>query len=236
MVLAWIWLDVALDGSARGRAAVARPPGAAARRALFLPLRAAENRRLAAGGRQPRPDLRRNARRGVLMASPRTVAWIERLIWTLIYGGMFTAVIGLATRSRDGTTGWSLIVLGAMVTAVGVVLIWVRSRLDKPLKHNGRQAQPLKDFTHDPYRFATLRPQGQDRPRDRRLARPRPADGARPRRSRRADHAHIAQGRRPGRGRGRAAGRRHRRALDRGRLREGRRDPPPCRRNAGAHG
>jgi hypothetical protein len=65
------------------------------------------------------------------MASPRTVAWIERLIWTLNYGGMFTAVIGLATRSRDGTTGWSLIVLGAFVTAVGVVLIWVRSRLDK---------------------------------------------------------------------------------------------------------
>ena len=65
------------------------------------------------------------------MASPRTVAWIERLIWTLIYGGMFTAVIGLATRSRDGTTGWSLIVLGAVVTAVGALLIWVRSRLDK---------------------------------------------------------------------------------------------------------
>jgi hypothetical protein len=65
------------------------------------------------------------------MASPRTVAWIERLIWTLIYVGMFTAVLGLATRSRDSATGWSLIVLGAVVAAVGVVLIWVRSRLDK---------------------------------------------------------------------------------------------------------
>ncbi|MDP3760392.1 MAG: hypothetical protein Q8R01_07745 [Ramlibacter sp.] len=65
------------------------------------------------------------------MASPRTVAWIERLIWTLIYGGLFTAVIGLATRSRDAASGWSLIVLGAVVAAVGVVLIWVRSRLDK---------------------------------------------------------------------------------------------------------
>jgi len=65
------------------------------------------------------------------MASPRTVAWIERLIWTLIYVGMFIAVLGLATRSRDSATGWSLIVLGAVVVAVGVVLIWVRSRLDK---------------------------------------------------------------------------------------------------------
>ena len=65
------------------------------------------------------------------MASARTIAWIERLIWTLVYGGMFTGVLGLATRSRDGTTGWSLIILGAVVTAVGVVLIWVRSRLEK---------------------------------------------------------------------------------------------------------
>ena len=38
------------------------------------------------------------------------------------------------------------------------------------------------------------------------------------RRGRRADHAELAQGRRPGGGRGRAAGRRHRRALDRRRL------------------
>lgn len=66
------------------------------------------------------------------MATPRTVAWIERLIWTLIYGGLFTAVIGLATRSRDETTGWSLVILGALVAGVGAVLVWVRSRLDEP--------------------------------------------------------------------------------------------------------
>lgn len=65
------------------------------------------------------------------MASPRTVAWIERLIWILIYAGLFTAVLGLATRSRDAATGWSLIVLGGVVAAAGVALIWVRSRLDK---------------------------------------------------------------------------------------------------------
>ena len=65
------------------------------------------------------------------MASPRTVAWIERLIWILIYAGLFTAVLGLATRPRDAATGWSLIVLGGVVAAAGVALIWVRSRLDK---------------------------------------------------------------------------------------------------------
>ena len=65
------------------------------------------------------------------MASQRTIAWIERLIWILIYGGMFTAVLGLATRPREAAIAWSLIVAGGFVTAVGIVLIWVRSRLDK---------------------------------------------------------------------------------------------------------
>ena len=63
------------------------------------------------------------------MASARAIAWIERLVWTLIYGGLFTVVIGLATRSRDSLTGWLLVAVGAVVAAAGVVLIWVRSRM-----------------------------------------------------------------------------------------------------------
>jgi hypothetical protein len=66
------------------------------------------------------------------MASARTLAWIERLVWTLIYGGLFTVVIGVATRPQDPVAGWSLIVVGAVVAAAGVILIWVRARLDKP--------------------------------------------------------------------------------------------------------
>jgi hypothetical protein len=65
------------------------------------------------------------------MATGRTIAWVERLVWILIYAGLFTFVIGLATRPQDAATGWSLIIVGAMVAVVGVVLIWVRSRLDK---------------------------------------------------------------------------------------------------------
>jgi hypothetical protein len=49
----------------------------------------------------------------------------------------------------------------------------------------------------------------------RRLARPGPADGRGAGRSRRQDHADLAQGGRPGGGRGRAAAARHRRPLDR---------------------
>ncbi len=64
------------------------------------------------------------------MTTERTIVWVERLIWTCIYGGLFTVVIGIATRSRDGTLGWSLIVVGAVVAVIGAVLVYVRSRLD----------------------------------------------------------------------------------------------------------
>ena len=65
------------------------------------------------------------------MATERTIVWIERAVWTLVYGGLFTLVIGLATREQDGTLGWSLIVIGALLAAVGVALIYVRARLDR---------------------------------------------------------------------------------------------------------
>ena len=66
------------------------------------------------------------------MATERTIMWIERLVWTFVYGGLFTLVIGLATRAQDVALGWSLIVVGALIAGAGAVLIYVRSRLDRP--------------------------------------------------------------------------------------------------------
>jgi hypothetical protein len=63
------------------------------------------------------------------MPSARALLWIDRLLWTLIYGGLFTAVLGLAVRHGDPVLGWSLIVLGGLVAACGIVLVWVRSRM-----------------------------------------------------------------------------------------------------------
>jgi hypothetical protein len=63
------------------------------------------------------------------MASLRTIARIQNLIWVLIYGGLFCAVLGFATRPGAPVTGWSMMVVGACITAAGVVLIWVRSRM-----------------------------------------------------------------------------------------------------------
>jgi hypothetical protein len=65
------------------------------------------------------------------MASAKTLVWIERLVWILIYGGLFALILGLGTLSQEPVTAWSLIVLGGCAALAGVVLIWVRSRLDQ---------------------------------------------------------------------------------------------------------
>jgi hypothetical protein len=64
------------------------------------------------------------------MPSAKAIAWIERLIWILIYVGLFAVVLGLATLSRSAAAAWSLITVGGMLAAGGCVLIWVRSRLN----------------------------------------------------------------------------------------------------------
>lgn len=63
------------------------------------------------------------------MASARTLARIDALAWTLIYGGLFALVLGIASHDETVIGGWSLSVLGALAAAAGVVLIIVRSRL-----------------------------------------------------------------------------------------------------------
>ena len=63
------------------------------------------------------------------MAAPSTLQRLQKLIWVLIYGGLLTLVLGIATARTDASTGWVLMVGGGAVAAVGVVLIAVRARL-----------------------------------------------------------------------------------------------------------
>ena len=63
------------------------------------------------------------------MASARTLARLDKLIWALIFGGLLVLVLGIASHDEARTAGWSLSVLGGIVAAVGFVLIYVRSRL-----------------------------------------------------------------------------------------------------------
>ncbi|MBA2960784.1 MULTISPECIES: hypothetical protein [Ramlibacter] len=79
------------------------------------------------------------------MASARTLAWIDRLIWMLIYGGLFGVVLGVATHGAHVVAGWSLGVLGGIATAAGLVLIGVRSRLGEPPPGGAQSSAQQRD-------------------------------------------------------------------------------------------
>ena len=64
------------------------------------------------------------------IVSPKTIVWVERLIWILIYGGLLVMSVGLfLVRGEGPVLGSVLLVKGGIVTAGGVFLIWLRSRL-----------------------------------------------------------------------------------------------------------
>ena len=63
------------------------------------------------------------------MATAQNLQRLHKLIWVLIYGGLLALVLGIATARTDDAIGWSLMVVGGIVAAVGVVLIGVRARL-----------------------------------------------------------------------------------------------------------
>jgi hypothetical protein len=59
----------------------------------------------------------------------KTIARLQQLIWVLIYGGLLMLVLGLSVQRTDDALGWSLVVGGGIVAAIGFALIYVRSRL-----------------------------------------------------------------------------------------------------------
>jgi uncharacterized membrane protein len=54
---------------------------------------------------------------------------IETLIWVLIYGGLLGVGLGLAVQRYVKPLGVGITVVGALVAACGVALIYVRSRM-----------------------------------------------------------------------------------------------------------
>jgi glucan phosphoethanolaminetransferase (alkaline phosphatase superfamily) len=63
------------------------------------------------------------------MAATKPHATLEKWTWILIYGGLFILILGIATGRREASLGWAMAVPGAVLAAVGIVLIYVRSRL-----------------------------------------------------------------------------------------------------------
>ena len=58
-----------------------------------------------------------------------SAARVEILIWVLIYGGLLGVGFGVVLARSEPALGIGLAVAGGLVAAVGVVLIWVRSRM-----------------------------------------------------------------------------------------------------------
>ncbi|HNW01095.1 MAG TPA: hypothetical protein PKH04_03405 [Burkholderiaceae bacterium] len=54
---------------------------------------------------------------------------LERLIWTLIYGGLMAVILGVFMERGGAESGSTVSIAGVVVAVVGVVLIYVRSRL-----------------------------------------------------------------------------------------------------------
>jgi len=63
------------------------------------------------------------------MPQERTLARLDAIAWTLIYGGLLALVLGIASHGETAIGGWSLSVVGIVAAIAGVVLIVVRARL-----------------------------------------------------------------------------------------------------------
>jgi hypothetical protein len=81
------------------------------------------------------------------MPTATTLARLDALIWTLIFGGLLVLVLGIASHDEAAIAGWSLSVLGGLAAAVGVVLIVVRSRLPEPPKAGAQSSQSKETGT-----------------------------------------------------------------------------------------
>ena len=58
---------------------------------------------------------------------------LDKVIWTLVFGGMLLLGPGVALQRAGEAWGWLVIAAAVIATTVGIVLIWVRSRLpDRP--------------------------------------------------------------------------------------------------------
>lgn len=72
----------------------------------------------------------------VVLPATRKQRRVQNAVWVLIYGGLLAVLTGItvgqmAPPSAQGAwpAGSGLVVLGSLATALGVVLIYIRSRM-----------------------------------------------------------------------------------------------------------
>jgi membrane protein DedA with SNARE-associated domain len=76
------------------------------------------------------------------MTTPRALARLDVLIWSLIFGGLLVLVLGIASHDETAVGGWSLSVLGTLAAVAGCVLIYVRSRLRETPEGGAQSDKP----------------------------------------------------------------------------------------------
>ncbi len=77
------------------------------------------------------------------MISARNLDLIDRLIWTLIYGGLILVALALATGGASVLASWSMAVPGGVAIIVGIVLVAIRPSLTTP--EGGAQSSDPSD-------------------------------------------------------------------------------------------
>lgn len=59
---------------------------------------------------------------------PKT-ARLHKIIWTLIFVGLIATILGVFVEKAGDASGWVMMAAGGVMTAIGAVLIYVRSTI-----------------------------------------------------------------------------------------------------------
>ncbi len=66
---------------------------------------------------------------GANHATDPRMARLHKVTWSLIFGGLLLLIFGIFVGKTDDVIGWILVAAGGVMTAVGMILIYVRSTL-----------------------------------------------------------------------------------------------------------
>jgi hypothetical protein len=62
------------------------------------------------------------------------MARLHKIIWTLIFSGLITIILGIFVERAGDAMGWMMVAAGGVLTAIGMVLIYVRSTISTETK------------------------------------------------------------------------------------------------------
>ena len=64
------------------------------------------------------------------MSDTSSKTWVERLAWIFLYGGLLVLILGVFVAREATVLGSAIEITGSIAAAAGVLLIWIRSRMN----------------------------------------------------------------------------------------------------------